>query len=151
MNDTIPVHYGLPSFTCYEVSNKICLKKEMAAGHILSPTSSFWFHPDLINVGFQLKCSMACSLSPDASSRCRVSSLLRLNIKVSRASQRQMQSAHHSPADPGSGKQCVDVLMEGWLLVSCSSSSSSIQEVMKELSAAGEEGRLWLEEDERSS
>lgn len=35
-----------------------------------------------------------------------------------------------------------DVLMEGWLLVSCSCSSSSIQEVMKELSAAGEEDRV---------
>lgn len=38
----------------------------------------------------------------------------------------------------------LSVVMEGWLLVSCSCSSSSIQEVMKEPSAAGGEGRVWL-------
>lgn len=44
---------------------------------------------------------------------------------------------------------CADILMEGWLLVSCSCSSSSIQEVMKELSAAEDEGRDWLQEEEK--
>lgn len=44
---------------------------------------------------------------------------------------------------------CADILMEGWLLVSCSCSSSSIHEVMKELSAAEEEGRDWLQEEEK--
>lgn len=35
-----------------------------------------------------------------------------------------------------------DILMEGWLLVSCS--SSSMQEVMKEFSAAASEDRFRL-------
>lgn len=43
-------------------------------------------------------------------------------------------------------KVCVNILMEGWLLVSCSCSSSSAKEVMKELSA--EEGVVLLQEEE---
>lgn len=43
-------------------------------------------------------------------------------------------------SERSTAKYCVYVLMEGWLLVSCSCSSSSIQEVMKEFSAAAGEG-----------
>lgn len=42
----------------------------------------------------------------------------------------------------------ADSLMEGWLLVSCSCSSSSMLEVMKELSATGAAERAWLQEEE---
>lgn len=40
--------------------------------------------------------------------------------------------------------------MEGWLLVSCSCSSSSMLEVMKELSATGAAERVWLQEKEEA-
>lgn len=43
--------------------------------------------------------------------------------------------------------RCVNILMEGWLLVSCSCSSSSVKEVMKELSA--EEDTVLLQEEEQ--
>lgn len=45
-------------------------------------------------------------------------------------------------------KVCVNILMEGWLLVSCSCSSSSAKEVTKELSA--EEGAVLLQEEEEA-
>lgn len=44
-------------------------------------------------------------------------------------------------------KMCVDILNEGWLLVSCSCSSSSAKEAMKELSVVGEEEVVLLQEE----